>query len=107
MLSVSSKRKLHLSLFKHSIDTAQLMGLRVGQHIEPVERVGEICQSLVVGPTALGLFCGRDSVIDCFVSLVAPTEVQRQHFCHFIGTPTVKLLECVPDGSVAGPATSL
>src|SRR5260370_28141571 len=77
MLSVSSKRKLHLSLFKHSIDTAQLIGWRVGQHIEPVERVGEICQSLAVGPTALGLFCGRDSVIDCFLSLVAPTELQR------------------------------
>src|SRR5882672_2506953 len=97
---VSTERKLYLGLFEHGVDAAQPIRLRVRHRIEAVERIAEIGQRLVVGPTALSFFRRQYRVIDGLLSLVAPAEVECQQFRDFLGTAAIQFFERVSDRSV-------
>ena len=59
MFGVLAERELDLGLLDHGIDAPHPVGFRIWQQVEAVERIAEIGERLVVGPTALRLLPAR------------------------------------------------
>ena len=71
VLGMPAEGELDLGLLDDGVDTAQPVGLGVGQQVEAVERVVEIGQRLAVGPAALRFLGGQDRAIDGLFRFVA------------------------------------